>query len=272
MANDEKALITESYLYDIANAIRAKNGRPRETYTPAEMSVAIRAIPADATLVHKTIMQDGVYNPADDNADGYSEVTVNVSGGGGSSGVYVGTTEPDASLGRNGDYYYLRNAINGNAFSYNATRTASTGKSGGIVFTTSKQFIVPQLGIYGRTGVNTGEIHLYDLTNEQELAAVYDVQISGASWHMVDLETPVTIAAGQYLVWGSFDTGGMSYNTTSTQINGVTYVMARYSTQNGAFPITNESTTRYGVNLFVTEKYQKVVSEWVRENSQWVQI
>lgn len=32
-------------------------------------------------LVPKTITQNGVYNPADDNADGYSSVTVNVSGG-----------------------------------------------------------------------------------------------------------------------------------------------------------------------------------------------
>ena len=33
-------------------------------------------------LVSKTITQNGTYDPADDNADGYSEVTVNVSGGG----------------------------------------------------------------------------------------------------------------------------------------------------------------------------------------------
>ena len=33
----------------------------------------------------KTITQNGTYNPASDNADGYSQVVVNVSGGGGGS-------------------------------------------------------------------------------------------------------------------------------------------------------------------------------------------
>ena len=37
-------------------------------------------------LVQKTITQNGTYDPADDNADGYSEVVVNVSGGGGDDG------------------------------------------------------------------------------------------------------------------------------------------------------------------------------------------
>lgn len=38
--------------------------------------------PSSATLVTKTITQNGTYNASSDNADGYSQVTVNVSGGG----------------------------------------------------------------------------------------------------------------------------------------------------------------------------------------------
>lgn len=38
-------------------------------------------------LVTKTITQNGAYNASDDNADGYSEVTVAVSGGGGATVV-----------------------------------------------------------------------------------------------------------------------------------------------------------------------------------------
>lgn len=37
------------------------------------------------TLVTKSITENGTYNASSDNADGYSSVTVNVSGGGGSS-------------------------------------------------------------------------------------------------------------------------------------------------------------------------------------------
>jgi hypothetical protein len=41
---------------------------------------------AGATLVTKTVTANGTYDAGDDDADGYSEVTVNVSGGGGGGG------------------------------------------------------------------------------------------------------------------------------------------------------------------------------------------
>lgn len=41
-----------------------------------------------ATLTTKTITTNGTYSASDDNADGYSQVTVNVSGGGGSSTIW----------------------------------------------------------------------------------------------------------------------------------------------------------------------------------------
>ena len=44
------------------------------------------------TLIEKSITENGTYNAQDDNADGYSEVTVNVSGGGGDiDGLIDGT-------------------------------------------------------------------------------------------------------------------------------------------------------------------------------------
>lgn len=113
-----KVLVTEAYLQDIADSIREKNGST-DTYTPAEMSSAIDDIPtgitptgtkqisitsngtttedvtnyanaqisvnvpsSSPTLVTKTITENGTYNASSDNADGYSSVTVNVSGGG----------------------------------------------------------------------------------------------------------------------------------------------------------------------------------------------
>ena len=81
-----EAIITESYLTDIADAIRAKNGS-NETYTPAEMAAAISNIPSGgsgggATIEALTVTQNGTYT-APSGVDGYSPVTVNVSGGGG---------------------------------------------------------------------------------------------------------------------------------------------------------------------------------------------
>ena len=72
-----KAIITESLLTDIADAIRSKLGSA-DTYTPAEMAAAIRQIAS--TLIAKTITQNGTYDPADDGADGYSSVTVDIPG------------------------------------------------------------------------------------------------------------------------------------------------------------------------------------------------
>ena len=104
-----RAMITESNLTAIADAIRAKLGVDT-TYTPAQMATAIGTIHGEpvnqektvtqngevtpdsgydglskvtvnvpaATLVSKSIVANGSYNPASDNADGYSGVTVNV--------------------------------------------------------------------------------------------------------------------------------------------------------------------------------------------------
>lgn len=72
-----RAIITESLLTDIADAIRSKLGST-DSYTPAEMAAAIMQIAS--TLVAKTVTQNGTYYPADDDADGYSVVTVNIPG------------------------------------------------------------------------------------------------------------------------------------------------------------------------------------------------
>lgn len=53
-------------------------------------------------LISKTITQDGVYDPADDNADGYDEVVVNVSG---AKNILKGATPPTSADGADGDIY-----------------------------------------------------------------------------------------------------------------------------------------------------------------------
>lgn len=55
------------------------------------------------TLTTKNITQNGTYNASSDNADGYSSVTVNVSGGGGSKygatgGTFLGDVDADGVL------------------------------------------------------------------------------------------------------------------------------------------------------------------------------
>lgn len=73
-----KVLITEDYLSDIGDAIRGKLGGSTQ-YTPGQMASAISSIPTvTPTLISKSIVANGTYNASSDEADGYSDVTVNV--------------------------------------------------------------------------------------------------------------------------------------------------------------------------------------------------
>lgn len=72
-----KVLVTEEYMTDLGDAIREKNGTSNH-YKPNQMGAAVRALPDPSVLVPKTIIQNGNYDPDDDNADGYSSVAVNV--------------------------------------------------------------------------------------------------------------------------------------------------------------------------------------------------
>ena len=69
--------INDQYLTDIGDGIREKLD-VQTLYKPSQMKSAILSIPGASTLVSKTITQNGTYDPTDDNADGYSSVTVNV--------------------------------------------------------------------------------------------------------------------------------------------------------------------------------------------------
>ena len=69
-------------LTSIADAIRESGGLSRNLTFPGDFVTAIENIPGGgATLIEKNITQNGTYVASLDNADGYSQVAVNVSGG-----------------------------------------------------------------------------------------------------------------------------------------------------------------------------------------------
>lgn len=91
MAN---VLIEQDTMADIADAIRGKNGSV-STYTPAQMVTAIANIPTDGgspNIQALSVTANGTYTATDD-VDGYSPVTVSVSGPNLVTGTFTGTTE-----------------------------------------------------------------------------------------------------------------------------------------------------------------------------------
>lgn len=72
--------ISGTDLTSVADAIRTKGGTSAGLSFPDGFVSAVQNIPSggSATLITKSITEDGTYNAEEDEADGYSSVTVNV--------------------------------------------------------------------------------------------------------------------------------------------------------------------------------------------------
>ena len=111
--------VTDTQLSSIANAIRTKGGTSASLVFPSGFVSAVENIPT-GVLISKTISQNGSYRATDDNADGYSDVIVNVSGG--SSPILI-----SKSISQNGTY----NPSDDNADAYSQVVVNVSGGGGG---------------------------------------------------------------------------------------------------------------------------------------------
>lgn len=82
LGGDADDVANVSTIVGVLNAIAAKyDGDDDATINPdaiANITAVLDNIIPDPTLIEKTITENGEYDPADDNADGYSSVSVNV--------------------------------------------------------------------------------------------------------------------------------------------------------------------------------------------------
>lgn len=149
-----KAIITESLLSDIADAIRAKTGESADM-TPTEMADAIATISGggSAVLGTKSITQNGTYNASSDNYDGYSQVTVNVSGGVTPTGTKQisitqnGTTTEDVT-----NYASAEITVNVSGSGYSVDDIAGGAPSGAITINATS---VAQYAFYHKSGITS---------------------------------------------------------------------------------------------------------------------
>lgn len=113
--------VTDSELSGIASAIRQKGGTSDPLVFPSEFVSAINNIETQGTYVSKTITENGDYDPASDNADAFSHITVSVPTG--SSPVLV-----SKSISENGTY----NPADDNADAYSQVVVNVSGGGGGF--------------------------------------------------------------------------------------------------------------------------------------------
>jgi len=115
-AGDEGKVVSNGAL--VAQTARASEISANGTYdTTLNDEVTVNVSGSSATLITKNITQNGTYNASSDNADGYSQVVVNVSGGGGDSvfGVFDFTkasfTQNNVVFNSNGATFSTTNGI-----------------------------------------------------------------------------------------------------------------------------------------------------------------
>lgn len=252
---------------DIADAIRAKNGSS-DTYTPGQMAAAIEAIPTggDVDVEALSVTANGTYTAPTGKA--YSPVTVNVSGGGGSEGVYVGTGDPDASIGSDGDYYYKR-ALKGE-YGYTSDPTDSSGTSQtGYEFIANEAIVIIGLRAYNVNQSGTISLLLAQLDGTI-LGQIDNVPANGG-WAMAYFDTPIQLTAGEhYIVQAIRSNGtGFRYQSKSSTVfsTKITGVQGRY----GSLPGSTDSYNIYSADVIiafnggvyvVTKQYYKSSGAW----------
>ena len=99
-------------------AVDGKGGTLPQAQNFDNLATAISSIPSGGTptLITKSITVNGTYNASSDNADGYSSVTVNVSGGGSGTTDVPLTRISDDNGNEIGTWYMNFEDANGNMF------------------------------------------------------------------------------------------------------------------------------------------------------------
>jgi len=136
-AGDEGKVVSNGAL--VAQTAHAKVTQNGTIDTTLNNSVEVDVSGSGGTLIEKSITQNGTYNASSDNADGYSKVVVNVSGGGGGvtkigySGVTFVNTTTDDNIG--------------DATSNHITTSIASSNAGGMAPSGTEQMIYTQLDV-----------------------------------------------------------------------------------------------------------------------------
>lgn len=261
-----QVLVTEGYLGDIADAIRAK-GNTESALRPDQMAGAIAALPSGGTLGTKSIAANGTYNASSDSLDGYSSVTVNVpnsyaaadEGKVVSNGALVAQTARASEITENGTYDTTTND------------EVTVNVSGGSATLITKS--ITQNGTYAASSDNADGYSSVSVNvsggGEDPFALTDYIESSGTQWidtGYVPIDTSRLEAVAEIGTQSNSDTYatvlGIRNNTSATNGNMV-WVYAKY---NGTYALgfvwdssdrTNIATSS---SVYVGSKVEIVVS------------
>lgn len=222
-------------------------------------------------IITKNIIANGTYNAIDDNATGYSSVTVNVPEG--IPGIIIGSDLPSSNIGDNGDYYYMRNK-SGNIAVNNWSENGSGQTIGGYEFIPSENITVIALRAYSRNYQSiTGKIGLYDSSGN----AIIETEVTtiAPGWNTIYI-TPTNLTSGtHYFVISTFNaSSSMIYSAINSLSisNKITIVQGRYGGILGNTDSANVYTSDIVIeddssNYYISWQYKKVSGVWTEIKS-----
>lgn len=278
---DEVHVTVPSYPEPTGTIQISSNGTVNvKDYASAEVNVPSGITAADegkvvknGALVAQTarataIAENGTYDTTENN-----EVTINVQGGGGgSSGVYVGTTAPDSSIGSNGEYYYqrIREKVIFNEFTKDST---SSQKGYGYEFTSAKHCVLKNFRF--RCDADGRDVKIViGTTSEVEAESSYVQSVNG-EFVLTDLAAFEVEANVNYVVKAVTENSSgliIAYGKFSIADNTITRVRNVYG---ASYPGSQESPkyNNYIAVIFdVEDTVYHVEKEYYKSNGQWSEI
>ena len=224
-----------------------------------------------ATLIAKSITQNGTFDAQDDNADGYSSVTVNVP----ASGVPIVSSVPASSTGQDGDLAVVE-GTGLKVLTHTPTQNASNNIVSGVLLTPSVNVNVVGVMCYVRSGATSWSAKIKRMDTGTIIWEGSNILAKYSEAWNTEYIAPLALEAGvQYKVWTWPNSGAFKYITNVDPLNPLTSIALDgflSSSTRGAEPTASDAgrlsvsilTDEQGGDAYLGGLYQKVSGAWVR--------
>ena len=219
---------------------------------------------ADAQVPAHTVTEAGkVLKVADDGSLEWDEA-------GGAGGVYVGTNDPSASVGDDGDYYYKRrNYVKWLEIERLGSSTASTTIYGVKLKIQRACKITHLAGLMGSDGVGSLRIG----TTSDILQTISDISFVANKMQYVPLQTPINAQVDEeYIIQIVVSSGTMRHTSSSNKLyyadEYATYINSNY----GGFPGTVTNSYYAPVSCGFETEYELVDTQYIKDSGAWSKI